>query len=172
MKKFLSILMAAMMLLSVAAACNNNDEPVEETPNQGGEETPNQGGNTTPDPVEPAKKIYKTYMGEECTSLNFLDNVDSNSGTVAGYIASKMWQMYPNEDGTNYIWVDDLADGDPIKVDDYTWQIKLNKEAKFHDGTPINADTWMFTFEQQLNPKLQMRMATFLYDNTFTIVNG
>jgi len=171
-KKLIALLMAAMMLLSVAAACNNNDEPVEETPNQGGEETPNQGGNTTPDPVEPAKKIYKTYMGEECTSLNFLDNVDSNSGTVAGYIASKMWQMYPNEDGTNYIWVDDLADGDPIKVDDYTWQIKLNKEAKFHDGTPINADTWMFTFKALLNPKTAFRMATFLYDNSITIVNG
>ena len=172
-KKLIALLMAAMMLLSVAAACNNNDEPAP-TPDSGnqGSTTPDSGnqGSTTPD--APAKKVYKTYMGEECSSLNFLDNVDSNAGTVAGYIASKMWQMYPNEDGTNYIWVDDLADGDPIKVDDYTWQIKLNKEAKFHDGTPINADTWMYTFKALLNPQTAFRMATFLYDNSITIVNG
>jgi oligopeptide transport system substrate-binding protein len=83
-----------------------------------------------------------------------------------------MWIMYPNETGTNYVWHDDLAVGDPIQVDDYNWQIKLREGATFQNGDPINADTWMFTFEQQLNPKTAFRMSTFLYDNSVTIVNG
>ena len=161
-KKLFALLMAALMLLSVAAACGNNDAPVENKPAQPGE-------NNTPATTE---KVYKTYLTSEVASLNFLDNVDSNSSTVSSYISSQLWRMYPNEDGTNYIWIDDLADGDPVKIDDYTWQINLNKEAKFHDGTPINADTWMYTFKALLNPKTAFRLATFLYDNSVTIVNG
>ena len=140
----------------------NNDAPVENKPTQPGE-------NNTPATTE---KVYKTYLTSEVASLNFLDNVDGNASTPSSYAMSQMWKMYPNEDGTNYIWIDDLAVGDPIKVDAYNWQIKLREGATWQNGDPINADTWIFTFQQQLNPKLQMRMATFLYDNSVTIVNG
>ena len=170
-KKLIALLMAAMMLLSVAAACGA-DKPAE-TPTQPGAETPTTPNTPAPTtPAAPAEKIYKTYLAAEVASLNFLDNVDSNSSTPASYAMSRMWIMYPNETGTNYIWHDDLAVGDPIQVDDYNWQIKLREGATFQNGDPINADTWMFTFEQQLNPKTAFRMATFLYDNSVTIVNG
>ena len=172
-KKLIALLMAAMMLLSVAAACGN-DEPA--TPTEPAATTPaaSTPAATTPAATEPAatEKVYKTYLASEVSSLNFLDNVDSNSSTPASYAMSRMWIMYPNETGTNYIWQDDLAVGDPIQVDDYNWQIKLREGATFQNGDPINADTWMFTFEQQLNPKTAFRMATFLYDNSVTIVNG
>ena len=172
-KKLIALLMAAMMLLSVAAACGN-DEPA--TPTQPAATTPaaTTPAATTPAATEPAatEKVYKTYLAAEVASLNFLDNVDSNSSTPASYAMSRMWIMYPNETGTNYVWHDDLAVGDPIQVDDYNWQIKLREGATFQNGDPINADTWMFTFEQQLNPKTAFRMATFLYDNSVTIANG
>ena len=170
-KKLIALLMAAMMLLSVAAACGA-DKPAE-TPTQPGAETPTTPNTPAPTtPAAPAEKIYKTYLAAEVASLNFLDNVDSNSSTPASYAMSRMWIMYPNETGTNYVWHDDLAVGDPIQVDDYNWQIKLREGATFQNGDPINADTWMFTFEQQLNPKTAFRMATFLYDNSVTIANG
>ena len=130
-KKLIALLMAAMMLLSVAAACGN-DEPAE-TPTQPSANTPTTPAPTTPAPTEPAvtEKVYKTYLASEVASLNFLDNVDSNSSTPASYAMSRMWIMYPNEEGTNYIWHDDLAVGDPIKVDAYNWQIKLREGATF-----------------------------------------
>ena len=172
-KKLIALLMAAMMLLSVAAACGKTDAPADNgNNNASGENTSTNTNTTTPDNTADAGKVYKTYLTSEVASLNFLDNVDGNANTPSAYAMSQMWKMYPNEDGTNYIWIDDLAVGDPIQVDDYNWQIKLREGATWQNGDPINADTWMFTFEQQLNPKLQMRMATFLYDNTFTIVNG
>ena len=178
-KKLIALLMAAMMVLSVAAACGKTDAPANDNTNT----TPDNSSNTTTttpsdttttptDTTEPEGKVYKTYLASEVSSLNFLDNVDSNSSTPASYAMSRMWIMYPNEEGTNYVWHDDLAVGDPIKVDAYNWQIKLREGATFQDGTPINADTWMFTFQQQLNPQTAFRMATFLYDNSVTIVNG
>lgn len=123
-------------------------------------------------PVEPTPKVYKTYIPSHASSLNLLNNADSSSATPASYVTSQMWRMYPSENGTNYIWIDDLAVGDPIKIDDYNWQIKLREGATFQDGTPITADTWLYTFKQQLDPQQQNRMAPFLYDNAITIRNG
>ena len=169
-KKLIALLMAAMMLLSVAAACGNDTTTTGD--NTDNTVTDNSGDNTTPDTTEAEGKVYKTYLTSEVSSLNFLDNVDGNANTPSAYAMSQMWKMYPNEEGTNYIWIDDLAVGDPIQVDDYNWQIKLREGATFQNGHPINADTWIFTFQQQLNPQMAPRMATFLYDNAITIVNG
>lgn len=161
-KKLIALLMAALMLLSVAAGCGKDNANIDQSTD----------GGQTAAPVQTGLKVYKTYLTSECTSLNFLDNVDSNAETVATYCMSYLWRAYPNEDGTNYIWIDDLAVGDPIQIDAYNWQIKLNEAGKWNDGTPINADTWMFTFEQQLNPKMAPRMSTFLADNAITILNA
>ena len=171
-KKLIALLMAAMMLLSVAAACGKTDAPADNGNNNASGDNTSTNNTTTPDNTADAGKVYKTYLASEVASLNFIDNVDSNAATPAGYAMSQLWKMYPSETGTNYIWMDDLAVGDPIQVDDYNWQIKLREGATWQNGDPINADTWIFTFQQQLNPKLQMRMATFLYDNSVTIVNG
>ena len=167
-KKLLALLMATLMLLTFAA-CNKPvegeqpgaDDPAVTDPT----DTP-----VTPDPT--GLKVYKTYLSDECTSLNFLDNVDNPAETPGTYCVSYLWRAYPNEDGTNYIWIDDLAAGDPAQIDEHTWNISLNQNGKFDDGTPINADTWMFTFKEQLNPKMAPRMSTFLADNTVTILNA
>ncbi|MDO4799115.1 MAG: ABC transporter substrate-binding protein [Bacillota bacterium] len=143
----------------------------------GGGGDPNQttaGGNveTTGPAGTPTAKVYKTYMSSDCASLNFLDNVDSNAETPSTYCTSFLWRTYPNEDGTNYVFINDLAAEEPIQIDDNNWKIVLRQDAKFHNGDPINADTWIFTFQQQLNPKMAARMGTFLYDSRITIVNG
>ena len=178
-KKLIALLMAAMMVLSVAAACGKTDAPATDNTNTPTDNssnttttTPSDTTTTPTDTTEPAGKVYKTYLASEVASLNFIDNVDSNAATPAGYAMSQLWKMYPSETGTNYIWMDDLAVGDPIQVDDYNWQIKLREGATWQNGDPINADTWMFTFQQRLNPKMMPRMASFLYNNVVTIVNG
>lgn len=123
-------------------------------------------------PDKATAKVYKTYLTSKVSSLNFLDNIDSNCALPASYVTSQLWRMYPNAAGTNYVWIDDLAVGDPVKIDDYNWQIKLRKGATFQDGTPITADTWIYTFQQMLDPDLQNSLAVFLYDNAITIRNA
>ena len=36
-------------------------------------------------------------------------------------------------------------------IDDTTWEFKLRRNAKFHDGTPFTADDVVFTFERASN---------------------
>src|ERR1700736_5545172 len=51
--------------------------------------------------------------------------------------------------------VPDLADGMPsISTDSKTWTVKLRKDAKWTDGTPITADDVVMTVNLQNNPKL------------------
>ncbi len=39
------------------------------------------------------------------------------------------------------------------------WRVKLNKNAKFEDGTPIDADTYLTSLQDILDPKMQNRRA-------------
>ena len=51
--------------------------------------------------------------------------------------------------------VPDLADGMPsISTDSKVWTVKLRKDAKWTDGTPITADDVVMTVNLQNNPKL------------------
>ena len=78
-KKLIALLMASLMLLSVAAACGKTETPSTSDATQPGE-------NNTPAATTPAadgEKVYKTYLTSEIASLNFLDNVDGNADTPA-----------------------------------------------------------------------------------------
>ncbi len=152
--RLFALLLAAIMVLTMLAGC-------------GGEPA-------NPDtPADPAaKKVYKTYITSEVSSLNMADNVDSNSETPATYCLSQLYRSYPNEDGTNYIYICDLAAELPVQVDEYTWNIPLRKEAKWDNGDPINADTWIETFKARLNPQLAQRMATFSIDSSIVIAGA
>lgn len=41
-----------------------------------------------------------------------------------------------------------LAAGDPVKVDDTTYKVKLRSGAMFHDGSPVTADDVVFSFNR------------------------
>src|SRR5256712_4256572 len=41
-------------------------------------------------------------------------------------------------------------------VDDTTWEVKLRKNVRFHDGTPFSAKDVKATFERVLNPDLKL----------------
>lgn len=168
-KKLIALLMAAMMILSLAAACGKT--PANNDPS--GENTPSSGNETTPaDPAEAGKKIYYAVLTADHSSLNFLDNVDGGVANVAQYCMSYLYRQYPNEAGNGFIYICDLAEEMPIQIDDHNWQIKIRKDAAWENGDPINADTFMFTFKNQLDPLMVPRMSTFLYDNAITIENG
>ncbi len=154
-KKLIALLLAATMLLALAAACGNNNA--------------NNNGGTTNGDGDGAKKVYYSVLTSDHSSLNFLDNVDSPVANVANFCMSFLYRSYPDEDGMGYHYICDIASELPIQVDDYNWDIKIREDAKWEDGTPINADTFMFTFQQQLNPKMVNRMAAFLYSNAITI---
>jgi len=56
-------------------------------------------------------------------------------------------------DGNSQKIVPALAESLKISDDGLVWTFNLRKGIKFHDGTPLNADAVVFSFERQRDPK-------------------
>lgn len=169
--KVMALALAMVMLLGVLAACG----PTEDTttaPQGGGTTAPGTTAPVTTAPPVQAKKVYRTYLSTECPILNGHDSVESVLQTPHNYCSSPLYRAYPNENGTGFIYIGDLAEELPIQIDDTNWQIKLRKDAKWHNGDPINADTFMYSFKMQLDPILANQMANFLADYSIAILNA
>ena len=54
----------------------------------------------------------------------------------------------------------------------YAYVIKLNPDAKWENGTPINADTYIYSMQQLLDPTLKNYRATDYIDGDFVIANA
>ena len=125
-KKLIALLMAALMLLSIAAACGKDDtqapaDPGTTTPVDPGTTTPADPGTTTPaDPgtTEPAKteKVYGDYLSKDVALMNAHDEPDSTIQTCYNFIGATLYRDVPDEDGLGYHYVGDLAADMPVLV--------------------------------------------------------
>ena len=116
---------------------------------------------------------YRTTMAIEPTNFNPHTWETNTDSIVAGYAETGFVEpIYDvnSEDGA-YTWAYEMA----TAIEDYTpnataeelakwgieegetnrmYKISLNPDAKWADGTPINADTYVYSMEQLLNPKM------------------
>ena len=148
-RRSVALIVAVIMMATLLAAC---------------------GGKTTQQ--EPELKVFRTYLTSDCPILNGHDSVESSLQVPHDYCSSPLYRVYPNEDGKGYHYIGDLAEGMPIQIDEYNWQIKIRKEAKWHNGEPINADTIIYSWKMLLDPILANQMADFLATGSITIVNA
>ncbi len=127
-----------------------------------------------PPPVqETPLKVYRFSDTYDAKILNGHNEVDSLLQDILLYTHSSLYRRVPTKDGKAAIYIGDLADGEPECLDDgYTWHIKIRKEAKWHNGEPINADTILYSFKMLIDPFLVNSMANFLYDREIKIKNG
>ncbi|MGN0777317.1 MAG: ABC transporter substrate-binding protein [Candidatus Ventricola sp.] len=119
-----------------------------------------------------AEKVYRTYLTDDCPILNGHDSVETQLQTPHNYCSSPLYRAVPTEDGKGYTYIGDLAEELPIQIDEHTWEIRIRQNATWHNGDPINADTFMYSFKMQLDPILANQMADFLADYSITIVNA
>ena len=54
----------------------------------------------------------------------------------------------------------------------YAYTIDLNPDAVWENGTPITAETYVYSMKQLLDPKMNNYRASDYYQGTFTIANG
>ena len=173
-KKLMALLMAALMLLSVAAACGKEPAPTPDpapTPTPAPSDTPA----PTPAPAPDADsdyKIYYTYLSGEVDTMNGMGTVQEGNDVPLSWCNSTLWRAVPNDDGMGYHYIPDLAADMPKKIDDLTWEFSIREEAKWSNGDPIDANTYMYTFKTVLDPVMTNAMATFLADNNITIKNA
>lgn len=152
MKKLFALLLATVMCLCALSACGS-DESIGYT-----------------------YRVASTSLG---TNWNPHTWENSTDNTINGYITSSFVDIsiLDSENGV-YQWVyematyitdvtkehqDDLTkygatlpDGKSASqvTNGYVFEIGLNPDAKWEDGTPINADTYIYSMQQLLNPQM------------------
>lgn len=130
---------------------------------------------------------YRGYIGGT-TSLNWnIQSWETNEDNqVVSYVTSGFYGFYLNSDLTGYSIVPEMAAEMPVDVtSEYVgqmgvkegetakaWRIALNPDACFSNGDKITADDYIYSMQQQLNPKMLQRRADSFYAGDFIIVNA
>lgn len=185
MKKLLSLVLAVVMVFGLVA-CGGN----------GGSET-TAPAETTPVAGEAASYTYKSYMSALGTNWNPHAWEMSNESTMLSYLETPLATMtiLDSENGI-YQWVYDAAtyvtDVTAEHQDDltkyqvtlpegqtaeqttsgYVFEIGLNPDMKWEDGTPINADTYIYSMKALLDPDMKNYRANLYYDGESAVAGG
>ena len=182
MKKLLAMLMVLAVVVGVFAGCKKPDGPV------GGDGDKDQ-------PIAEGDYTYRTYTSVLPSNWNELTYEDNNDTQILNYIVSPFFEYdYQFENGEKYnengaVNADAIVAGGfdvkysaATKLEDvtqsvdekwgytegqegYAWKITLRKDLKWDDGTPIDAHDFVYTMQQQLDPKFQNMRASTYYVN-------
>lgn len=151
MKKLIALLMAAMMLLSLAAACGN-DAPAETptTPTTPAPTTPAPTTPTTPAPTQPADPDADKYGGDlviSTSSVSYTMDPHHSAGSTSNY----QWMQTVYEtaiamgaDGKYY----PMTCTYEYAEDGLTLKLTMVEGKKFSDGTPVTIEDVIASWER------------------------
>ncbi len=199
MKKLLAMLLALVMIVSLAACHNNGGETTNPTKAPDAQNTAAPGTDATEAPVTPGEiptytyNTYSTSLGNNWNPHTWETSADD---AILGYLSSPFvtMQAEDTEEGI-YQWVYemateitdvtaehqddltkynvDLGGKDPSEVTQgYVFEIKLNPEAKWQDGTPINADSYIYSMKMLLDPEMRNYRANLYYTGESAVAGG
>ena len=135
------------------------------------------------------EKVYTFHDYIESTTSNDWNpqTWETNDDNVLmSYQTDTLYTFYLNEDKTGYCVAHEMAADYPVDVtSEYVgslgveegetnkaWRIALNPDCCWADGTPINADDYIYSMQQQLNPKMLNRRADSWYSGDLVIFNA
>lgn len=104
-----------------------------------------------------------SYVLSKITSgfYNFYLNDTKDGWAIGCDLASEL----PVDVTSDYVGSYGIEEGDTAKA----WKITLNPDACWEDGTPINADSYIYSYQQLLDPIMLNRRADSLYASDFQI---
>ena len=199
MKKILAALLALLMVVAMIACTGNTDKPeAQDTPKPAeATKAPEQGNNQPentdqPAPEEPEEFTYHLSMAASPINWNAHAWEMNNESTLMSFIEMPMTDVTIAEDGVNFEWVfegatgiEDVtatypdrekwltpdADGN-LPTEKLIYKISLNPDAKWADGTPINADTYIYSMQQMLDPTMKNYRANSYFEGDTAIKNA
>ena len=131
---------------------------------------------------------YNDFTSAIVSSMNWdvLSWETSDDSAITDNIITGFYGFHMNSDKTGYSITPEAAADYPVDVTaEYVgqfgveegetakaWRIALNPDVCFDDGTKVNADDYIYSMQQQLNPKILNRRADSWYDGQFSIVNA
>ena len=162
--------MTAIMVLSLVA-CGGEEEPI---------------------PEGTGRYTYNTYTTISPSNWSELSYQDNNDTQIMSYIGSSFFsydfkyddkgEIIPGEFVMKYDAATKLEDvsaqyvgtewGVPEGGKGFAYKITLREDLKWDDGTPIKAEDFVWTMQQQLDPKFQHYRADSFYVGATVIVNA
>lgn len=91
-----------------------------------------------------------------------------NSDKTGYSVVPEMAADYPVDVTSEYVGTYGVKEGETAKA----WRIALNPDACWQNGEKITADDYIYSMQQQLNPKMLNRRADSYYDGDFSIVGA
>lgn len=173
LKRVLTLVVAATMLVSATAGC----------------------GKKTSD--SDATYTYNTYASALGTNWNPHSWELNSDDEILSFVSSPFctMQILDSENGI-YQWVYEMAtsitdvtkdnkadltkygvtlpDGKTVDTTDagFVFEIKLNEKAKWENGTPINADDYIYSMQQLLDSKMKNYRANLYYSGESAVAGG
>lgn len=146
------------------------------------------------DPQDDDDKVYtyNTYTAISPSNWNELTYQDNNDTQIMNYISSSFFsydfkydengEILPGEFVMKFDAATKLEDvsaqyvgtdwGVPEGAKGYAYKITLREDLKWDDGTPIKAEDFVWTMQQQLDPLFQNYRADSFYTGATIIVNA
>ena len=200
MKKTLSLVLALMMVLALVSGCTTTTESTttaDQTDATGTETAEPVNTDEGTETVEVPSYTFNDYTSALANNWNPHTWETNADDAILGYLSSPFVTMQA-EDTENgvYQWVYEMAteinDVTASHQDDlttyavtlpegaaatditegYVFEIKLNPDAKWQDGTPINADSYIYSMQQLLNPEMKNYRANLYYAGESAIAGG
>ena len=179
MKKFLAMLLALAMVLSMVA-CGTNNATDETT------SAPTETQGTEPVVETPATYTYNVALSTFPTLWNIHNYETETDSEIADYITTGFYTFDYNETLDGYKMVPHMAVDFPVDVTaDYIGQygleegaenrayvITLRDDLKWEDGTPINANDFVESYKRLLDPAAQNYRADGMYSSSLVMHNA
>lgn len=167
-KRFTAVTLVAAMSVSMLAGCSSKSD------------------DSAKKDDKDATYTYRRAFDDSTITWNIHDMEVSDY--ITQYTEIPLWSLILNESADGYEWTTEMAEGEPEDItaeyagnekwgvpadatEGYAWRVKLNQDAKWEDGTKINADSYIYSMQQVLNPKMKNYHASDFY-TSFPIYNA
>ncbi len=114
--------------------------------------------------VSPERRMVRTVMGADPSSLSLIGNTDRNSDVVAMLVTDSLVRY-----DTSLTPKPRLARSWSLSPDGLTWTFELREGVRWHDGTPVTARDVVFTARKVQDPATQSRSYASAFENLVSI---
>ncbi len=197
-KKILALLLALVMAVAVFAGCQTPAEPSEATaapaasgdPSGEATDAPEADTYTYQDSVSVMATNWNPHTYQTTDDAYPVDTADIRIGLYELIFNDELHPVEGKEPFTGYVVLPEMAASLPVDVTEqvkaehpefgipedmtsgYAYTIDLNPDACWEDGTPINADTYVYSMQKLLDPKLLNYRAVDYYGQNFSIAGA
>ncbi|MBU5436919.1 peptide ABC transporter substrate-binding protein [Tissierella sp. MSJ-40] len=159
-KKLLALMLIIAMTMSILAGCGKKTQDVTKEE----EEVEVEKAEST------GPKVYRK-SGMSTDTLNPHVSDSTSESYVMELIYGNLLDLIYDKESEGLKFIPNHAEALPTTEDGITWVFKLKKDIKWTDGTPIDANSYVWSWKMLLDPELINSGARALFD-TIPVVNA